>query len=189
MEGNSSGAATEQPKSWASLFAAYREGPPDRWSGLLLERLGPWLTVAKRQLRAVPPYLDLDDVAQQLALEVLRIATRWRPGCEDRWIPRRLVERAARRVGEGLLRERLAATEELDPDLESGLNDEPRLLFDTPVGKATPEDLRVIYRARVLDEPIELLAREAGVTPVEMRRRIRAARTRARATAQSRSRA
>jgi hypothetical protein len=182
MEGDKGKAATTQPTSWASLLQAYREGPREQWSGLLVERLGPWLTVAKRQLRAVPPYLDSDDVAQELAFEVLRIAARWRPTCEDRWIPRRLVERAARRVGEVLLRERLAANQELDPDLELCEQTEPELVFDTPVGKATASDLRVIYRAKVLGEPIEVLAREAGFTSAEMRRRLRAARARARST-------
>jgi len=70
------------PSTWAGLLEAYRIGPKQQWSGLLVERLGPWLTAARRQLHAVPPYLDQDDVAQQLILEVLQIASRWRPICE-----------------------------------------------------------------------------------------------------------
>jgi len=38
----------------------------------------------------------------------------------------------------------------------------------------------VIYRANVLGEPIEVLASEAGVTPTQMRRRLKSARARAR---------
>src|SRR5207248_4013509 len=174
--------ATGHSTGWASLLEAYRQGPREQWSGILLDRLGPWLSAAKRQLRAVPPYLDSDDVAQQLAFEVLRIAARWRPACEDRWIPRRLVERAARRVGEALLRERLAGTEELDPEDLSSDAAEPELIFETPVGKATASELRVLYRFKVLGEPLETLAHESGLTAIEMRRRIRRALAHARAS-------
>jgi hypothetical protein len=173
--------------TWADLLAAYRQELTELWSGLLLERLGPWLAVARRYLKPAPPYLGSEDVAQELALEVLRIASRWRPACEDRWIPRRLVERAARRVSEALLRERLASSEELSVELASAEPSEPELAFDTPVGRATAADLRVIYRAKVLGEPVDVLAGEAGVAPGEMRRRLRTARTRARATAKPRA--
>ena len=171
---------TGAPSTWAGLLEAYRIGPKQRWSGLLVERLGPWLTAARRQLHAVPPYLDQDDVAQQLILEVLQIASRWRPICEDRWIPRRLVERAARKLLKSLLAEQLDQTVELDGELEGRERAEPDLVIDTPIGRASVADLRVIYRANVLGEPIEVLASEAGVTPTQMRRRLKSARARAR---------
>lgn len=166
--------------TWTALLEAYRLGPKARWSGMLVERLGPWLGAARRQLKAVPPYLDREDVGQQLTLEVLRIAARWHPRCEDRWIPRRLVERAARRVLKSLLAERLDQTVELAADLEAPELAELDLVVTTPIGKASIADLRVIYRASVLGEPIATLAQEAGVTPKQMRRRLKAARARAR---------
>jgi hypothetical protein len=172
------------PGSWAGLLEAYRNGPRQKWSTLLIERLGPWLTAARKQLHAVPPYLEQDDVAQELVLEVLRIASRWRPVCEDHWIPRRLVERAARKILKSLLAERLG-TVELGADLEARESAEPEFVVDTPIGKASVADLRVIYRASVLGEPIEILADEAGVTPKQMRRRLKAARARARAASQA----
>jgi hypothetical protein len=168
------------PGNWAGLLEAYRIGPKHQWSGLLLERLGPWLSAARRQLHAVPPHLDQEDVAQQLILEVLQIASRWRPICEDRWIPRRLVERAARKLMKSLLAEQLDQRVELDVDLEGRERAEPDLIFDTPIGKASVADLRVIYRFKVLGEPIEVLASEVGITPKQMRRRIKSARARAR---------
>ena len=168
------------PSTWAGLLEAYRIGPKQRWSGLLVERLGPWLTAARRQLHAVPPYLDEEDVAQQLILEVLQIASRWRPICEDRWIPRRLVERAARKLLKSLLAEQLDQTVELDGELEGRERAEPDLVIDTPIGRASVADLRVIYRANVLGEPIEVLANEVGITPKQMRRRLKSARARAR---------
>src|SRR5487761_985723 len=95
--------------------AVVHGGTPSTWAGLLeAYRLGPWLSAARRQLHAVPPYLDQEDVSQQLILEVLQIASRWRPICEDRWIPRRLVERAARKLLKSLLTEQLDQPVELD---------------------------------------------------------------------------
>ena len=170
--------------SWAELLEAYRIGPKDKWSRLLIARLGPWLTTARQQLHAVPPYLDRDDVAQQLVVEVLQIALRWRPVCEDHWIPRRLVERAARKVLKTVLAERLDQTVELNLDLEAGERAEPEMVVDTPIGTASLGDLRVIYRASVLGEPIEVLAAETGVTQEQMRRRLKSARARVRAAAQ-----
>jgi len=166
--------------TWGCLLEAYRTGPRQQWSGVLIERLGPWLTAARRQLYAAPPYLDQEYVAQQLVLEVLNIASRWRPVCEDRWIPRRLVERAARKLLKSLLAEQLDQTVELDGELEGRERAEPDLVIDTPIGRASVADLRVIYRANVLGEPIEVLASEAGVTPTQMRRRLKSARERAR---------
>ena len=166
--------------TWGCLLEAYRTGPRQQWSGVLIERLGPWLTAARRQLYAAPPYLDQEYVAQQLVLEVLNIASRWRPVCEDRWIPRRLVERAARKLLKSLLAERLDQAVELDFDLEAPEVAEPNLVLDTPVGKASVADLRLIYRARVIGESIEILAAEAGLTPKQMRRRLKSARERAR---------
>ncbi len=167
--------------SWSDLLAAYRVAPSDRWSAVLLDHLGPWLTNARKTLLEVPPVADAEDVAQQLVLEVLKIAARWRPRCEDQWIPRKLVEAAARRVRLSLRRERSARAEELDPRLRSPEAHEPELLLITPIGRATAADLRVLYRFKVLREPLDSLARESGITPRQMRRRIQQARNRARA--------
>jgi len=167
--------------SWSGLLAAYRVGPKEQWSGLLLEGLGPWLTNARQALVAVTPFLDDEDVAQQLALEVLRIAARWQPLCEDSWIPRKLVEDAERRVRKALKRERsrsLRAVEIAD-EIEAPERAELDLLFDTPIGKASASDLRLIYRVKVLGEPVAALASEAGITPRQMRQRVRNARARA----------
>lgn len=171
----------EEPTTWSELLAAYRREPKGYWAGLLLQRLGPWLAAAGRQLHAVPPYFDTEDVSQQLLLEVLRIARRWQPTCEDNWIPRRLVERAGRRVLKSLLREQLDQSVELDPDLPGDSRAEPALVLDTPIGKASVADLRVIYRARVLGEPIERLAERYGLSPSRMQRRLKSALERARA--------
>lgn len=172
----------EEDLSWSDLLAAFRAGPRDAWSGLLIERIGPWLTSARRTLIAAPPYLDQEDVRQQLVLEVLGIAARWQPCCDDNWIPRRLAESAARRVHMKLSRERSRAVVELDEELEAAEGAEPELPFDTQIGKASAADLLLIYRVKVLGEPVAELAREAGITPRQMRQRVWAARERARAS-------
>lgn len=171
--------------TWTELLDAFRAGDRRRWSAQLLERLGPWLTAARRQLHAVPPYLDEEDVAQELLMEVLRIASRWRPVCEDTWVPRRLVERAARNILKHLLAERLDKVVELGDDLEASEVAEPNLVLDTPIGKASVADLRLIYRAIVVGEPLDDLAAEAGITTMRLRRRLKSAKERARARDQA----
>jgi len=175
-----SDSTTGEPATWSELLAAYRREPKDIWAGLLIKRLGPWLTAARRQLHAVPPFLDEDDVAQQLLVEVLQIAARWQPSCEDHWIPRRLVERAGRRVLKSLLAEQLDQSVELDVDLPGGTQAEPELVLETPIGRASVADLRVIYRVRVIGESVEKLAAESGLTEGQMQRRVRSALRRAR---------
>jgi DNA-directed RNA polymerase specialized sigma24 family protein len=175
-------AGPDQPElSWTALLEAYRVGPKEKWSGVLVERLGPWLASARQRLFAVPPYLDDEDVAQELVFVVLRIAARWRPRCEDRWVPRKLVEAAEDRVRAWLCRERSSQTDELTDELRASEVPEPELVLDTPIGKASVEDLRLIYRVKVLGEPISALAQRAGISPRQMRHRVKEARERARA--------
>ena len=175
--------STEPINGWSNLLAAYRAEPVEKWSGLLIESLGPWLTKARKNLIAVPPFLDDEDVAQQLLLEVLHTASTWQPSCEDCWIPRRLVEAAERSVYEKLKREWSSLAVELDEQHPGSVSSEAELRFDTPIGRASPDDLRVIYRVKVLGEPVAELARKAGITPRQMRKRVAAARSRARAAA------
>jgi DNA-directed RNA polymerase specialized sigma24 family protein len=167
--------------SWSELLAAYREAPNPSVSGVLLERLGPWLTNARKALVEAPPFLDEEDVAQMLVHEVLSTAERWEPQCEGRWIPRKLVEDAESRVRKQLKRERFRAAEELTEAIEAPVIAEPELIFDTPIGKASAVDLRLIYRVKVLGDPIDVLAARAGITPRQMRQRVHDARERARA--------
>jgi DNA-directed RNA polymerase specialized sigma24 family protein len=173
------GQAPSNEPTWSALLAAYQQGPKEEWSGLLLERLGPWLTNARRALVTAPPYLDDEDVAQQLMAEVLRVAARWRPSCDDCWIPRKLAEYAERRVRESLNRERARRPLELDHELEAPQGAEPELTLAGPIRRASAEDLRLIYRVKVLGEPVTELARDAGITPRQMRQRVASARNRA----------
>src|SRR5437868_5964948 len=127
---------TQSPTlSWSELLSAYRHAPTTEFSSLLIDRLGPWLTNARKTLAEAPPFADAEDVAQQLVVEVLRLAARWKPVCEDRWIARRLVEAATRRVRRWLRREHQHPTIELDPTVAASGPAPTDLLLDTPVGR------------------------------------------------------
>jgi hypothetical protein len=166
--------------SWSDLLLAYRIERSQAAAAALLERLGPWLTNARKGLLEAPPFADEDDIAQQLVLDVLDKAGRWEPSCEDRWIPRKLVDDAERRVRKRLRRERGRQPLEIDDEMPASEVGEP-LILDTPIGRASAADLWVIYRYHVLGEPLEQMARQACITCRQMRRRIQLAKQRARA--------
>jgi len=166
--------------SWSELLAAYRSERSQVSAAALLVRLGPWLTNARKALLAAPPFADADDIAQQLSLEVLAKAARWVPRCEDQWIPRRLAEEAERRVRRVLRRERIRQPVELDERVPAKALEDP-LVLETPVGRASVADIQLIYRYHVAGELLEEMARRAGITPRQMRRRIQRAKERARA--------
>ena len=170
----------EADLSWSELLAAYRVGRGQRTAAALLERLGPWLTNARKALAPGSPALDADDIAQELVVRVLARAAEWEPNCEDRWIPRRLVEPVERAVRQTLQVERRRATVELEEQLPAPDSGEPVLLFDTPLGRARAADLRLIYRIDVLGEDLEAVAKRARVTSRRMRQRIAEAKRRAR---------
>jgi len=98
--------------------------------------------------------------------------------CADNWIARRLVEDAERSVRRRLRRERTHQGEELTDEVPAEPS-EPELRLDTPIGRATAADLKLIYRVRVLGEPVAKLAQMAGVTPRRMRQLVREAIVRA----------
>jgi DNA-directed RNA polymerase specialized sigma24 family protein len=170
----------EDGLSWSKLILAYRLEHSQTAATALVERLGPWLTNARKALLEAPPFADEEDVAQQLVLEVLAKAVRWQPACEDQWIPRKLVDEAERRVRKRLRRERGRQPLELDDEMPASALGEP-LILDTPIGRASAADLWVIYRYHILGEPLEQMARQAGITRRQMRRRIQLAKQRARA--------
>ena len=184
MEHSDVDQATAQPNSdglsWSDLLSAYRSNRSQASAAAILERLGPWLTNARRALGDLQPYADAEDIAQQLVVEVLRKAARWEPRCEEQWIPRQLVEPAERQVRRRLRRESKRQPVELLESVPAPMADD-RLIFDTPIGKASAADLVLIYRYHVAGERLEDMARRAGITPRAMRRRIYLAKERARA--------
>jgi hypothetical protein len=71
---------------------------------LILEVVRPQLEVRRLRLRSQEPYLGAEDIAQQLALEVLELALRL-PLQDGAFLERRLLLRAIERVTRRLKRE------------------------------------------------------------------------------------
>jgi hypothetical protein len=71
---------------------------------LILEVVRPQLEVRRRRLSPQEPYLEAEDIAQQLAHEVLDLALRL-PLQHGTFLERRLLLRAIERVTRGLRRE------------------------------------------------------------------------------------
>ena len=88
----------------AELLAAYRAGPRQLWSPVILDLLAPALVQELTGLRVVPPLLDEDEIRQQLVLEVLEAAASMpiRGGLDMKF---RLLGRARKYVVRWLARE------------------------------------------------------------------------------------
>jgi hypothetical protein len=58
----------------AQALTGYRRGPKSFWAPLLLELLAPKLTRKVARLSIVPPFIEFEDVAQQMVMELLEKA-------------------------------------------------------------------------------------------------------------------
>ena len=87
------------------LLVAYRmTAVRSQVAPLILEAVRPQLEVRRLWLRPREPYLEADDVAQQLVLEILDLALRL-PLQDGAFLERRLLLRAIERVTRRLKRE------------------------------------------------------------------------------------
>jgi len=87
------------------LLVAYRlSAVRSQIAPLILEAVRPQLEVRRLRLRPRQPYLETDDIAQQLVLEILDLALRL-PLQEGAFLERRLLLRAIERVTRRLKRE------------------------------------------------------------------------------------
>ncbi len=87
------------------LLVAYRITPDrSQIAPLILKAIRPQLEVRRLWLRPREPYLEADDVAQQLVLEILDLALRL-PLQDGAFLERRLLLRAIERVSRRLKRE------------------------------------------------------------------------------------
>src|SRR5713101_6087782 len=87
------------------LLVAYRlAAVRSQIAPLILQAVRPQLEVRRLWLRPREPYLEADDVAQQLVLDILDLALRL-PLQDGGYLERRLLLRAIERVSRGLKRE------------------------------------------------------------------------------------
>src|SRR6202158_2808166 len=83
----------ERDELWTQLIDHYISGPRQAWAAALLEVMRVDLLVALGALPALPPAITRDDIAQQLATDVLAAALEG-PTNPARWTPHRLITRA-----------------------------------------------------------------------------------------------
>jgi len=111
----------------AQALVGYRRGPKDFWGPLLLELLAPKLTIHVSRLSVVEPYIDSQDVAQQLLVELLAAAASMPLPTNSRRWERALRLRAKTRLTRWLAREdrRQRSTVSLEAREPDGDDEEP----------------------------------------------------------------
>ena len=87
------------------LVLAYRSGPKQLWAPVLLDVLAPSMLLVLRRLRAQPPYLDEEDVRQQLIVELLAAAAEMPLPPSAAFLRRSLLSRANQAVRRRLAQE------------------------------------------------------------------------------------
>jgi hypothetical protein len=89
-----------------ALVLLYRTGPRPIWAPVLLDFLAPALLARLQRLRVEPPYMEEDDLRQQLVVELLHAAAVMPLPEEPTYLRRRLLDRANQGVRRPLARER-----------------------------------------------------------------------------------
>jgi len=87
------------------LVRAYRAGPKELWAPVLLDTLAPSLLLVLRRLRSQPPYLEEEDVRQQLIVELLAAAAEMPLPPSPAFLRRNLLSRANQGVRRRLVQE------------------------------------------------------------------------------------
>jgi hypothetical protein len=115
------------------------------------------------------PAITRDDIAQQLATEVLATALEG-PTNPARWTRHRLITRAPTSVQQLLVDELRSATDESEPppqpDGSSQVSMQLReLMVDIEAGRMPRTAVAILYRQEVLGESLAELGAEAGISP------------------------
>lgn len=95
----------ERNKALAEIVAAYRAGPREAWAPAILDLVAPALLARLQHLVARPPYLEVEDLSQQLMVQLLHAAGTMRLADDGRHLRRDLVARACKAVSRQLARE------------------------------------------------------------------------------------
>ena len=167
---------------WSAVIDSYRHGPRGFWGPVILQMLSPTLVRKASRLLAMAELAKLDeDIRHQLIAALLNAAARETVPTPARWIPNRLATRAvtqARRWMAAELRARRFYVSDLpepaaDPDPEP-IDFASMLAWLEGLGVVEANAI-LLYRHRVLGEPLERLADELGTTEAALRlRRLRA---------------
>jgi hypothetical protein len=88
-----------------ALVLLYRSGPRQIWAPVLLDLLAPALLARLQRLRLEPPFMEEEDIRQQLVVELLRAAAYMPLPENSGFLRRRLLDRANQGVWRRLARE------------------------------------------------------------------------------------
>ena len=167
---------------WIAVVASYRHGPRGFWGPVILQMVSPTLLRKATRLLAEAELAELDeDTCHQLIAALLNAAVREKVPTPARWIPNRLATRAMTKVGRWMAAETRARCAYLQEVPEPAAEPDPdpiefasmlARLKGWGVGEATAI---LLYRNRVLGEPLPRLAQELGTTEEALQmRRLRA---------------
>ena len=102
----SNGRREQRAQELLGLVKLYRTGPRQIWAPVLLDVLASGLLARLRRLRIEPPFMDEEDLRQQLVAELLEAAAGMPLPRYPVFLRRRLLDRANQRVRRSLARER-----------------------------------------------------------------------------------
>jgi len=164
---------------WVAVIDSYRQGPVGFWGPMVLQAIVPTLLRKAARLRQQPDLCE--DINHQLIAAVLDAAATERLPNPARWTPNRLATRAVTRTRRWIATEsrsrcvyinelpELAAEPDPDPDEFPSMLDRLR-------GLGLGEGVSILlYRNRVLGEPLAGIAEQLGTTEEALQmRRLRA---------------
>ena len=108
----------ERAASLFSLVLLYRAGPRQIWGPLLLDLLAPALLIRLQRLRQEPPFMDEEDVRQQLVVELLQAAAKMPLPENPNFLRSRLLARTNQEVRRKLAREHRRQARQSAPEAE-----------------------------------------------------------------------
>jgi hypothetical protein len=163
----------EGDELWTELIDHYIAGPRQAWAAALLEVMRVDLVSALAALPALPPAITRDDIAQQLATDVLATALEG-PTNPARLTRDRLITRATASVQRLLVDELRSATDESElpprPDGSSQVSMQLReLMVGIEAGQTPRKAAAILYREEVLGESLAELGADAGLSPEAIR--------------------
>ncbi len=163
----------ERDELWTQLIDHYIAGPRQAWAAALLEVMRVDLLAALGALPALPPAITRDDIAQQLATDVLATALEG-PTNPARLTRDRLITRATTSVQRLLVDELRSATDEseLPPRLDGSSQVSMQLrelMVGIEAGRTPRKAAAIIYREEVLGESLAELGADADLSPEAIR--------------------
>lgn len=155
----------------AKRVARYQREPGEAAARALLTQLEEDIVREARRWRPPRPAVDFDDVRQQMRLNVLLVARRISPYQEDRWLRRRIFQKAHKRMAAWLVREQRHQHELLTDRVPAPA---PVPELNAVIPKVRDHDL--LYAYHVAGVPLWVLSQQRGIGYTALKKRISRAR-------------